>query len=579
MIEIKNGKICIDHSDVVNFGVKEFKRYFKFARMKGMLWEMTATYPNVGKVNELFHTNLIIEEPKDETNITQYLMDIDYQFKREPYKHQLDALAHCGNREHYAYFLEPGLGKTKIAIDDAMILYKKGKLDTVLVVCPISAMSVWENEIKKNTDCNCVSTWPSKPSNMDGMRFYIINHDALVSNFVNDMKHRKKLELATDELTKKNLEEKIEQIRNSMNSGIYVASSFLGSSTRCMMIIDESTCISNWQSLRTQFCTILGNMANYKRILTGDPIPNNPIDLYSQLYWLDPTIVKNRSYYAFRNHFCDMGGYKNKQIVGYKNMDELISICKRHGYRARTDDVLDMPQQNWMVRQINPDDETIKLYNKIIEEDIVTYLDQFDNESMVSVSLVLTQLIKLQQVCGGTLIDDSGVAHTVGKEKLNELMLMLDEWGNKKVLIWHQFREEGRMITDTLKKKKKSVALFNGDLSASERGAMVADFENGSIDYLVIQNDAGHLSITLNKATYAVWYSNHLRPIVRSQSERRNWRIGQGHRVMYYDLLMNGMIDSWIYKRLRRKRNFNATITDARMTKKEIMRALHDEDE
>ena len=101
---------------------------------------------------------------------------------------------------------------------------------------------------------------------------------------------------------------------------------------------------------------------------------------------------------------------------------------------------------------------------------------------------------------------------------------------------------------------------------------MIAGFENGEFDVLVIQNDAGHLGITLNNATYAVFYSNHMRPIVRSQSERRNWRIGRTDPVFYYDLLC-GKIDRWIYDRIKRKREFNATITD-RMTKQEVIDAV-----
>jgi SNF2 family DNA or RNA helicase len=411
----------------------------------------------------------------------------------------------------------------------------------------------------------------------DGLRFYIINHDALVTDIVNETKIKKKLESTKSPEEIDKLTNKLKELKVLKNSGFNVASNFLMSSGKCMMVIDESTCIANWKSLRTQVCTKLGLMSNYRRILTGDPIPNNPIDLYSQLYWLDPESVKNRSYYAFRGHFCDMGGYKNKQIVGYKNMNELTAICEKYGYRVRTEDVLDMPTQNWRIRKITPKQSTIDLYNKIVEEDVISLLNEYGDNVEIDVSMMLTQFVKLQQVCGGTLIDEEKVAHIIGNEKLDELMTMLNEWGNRKVLIWHQFREEGRIIIEALKGKR--ALSFNGDLSAKERGETVKAFEDGKAQYMVIQNDAGHLSITLNSATYAVWYSNHLRPIVRNQSERRNWRIGQKNMVLYYDLLMDGMIDSWVYDRLKRKRNFNANIIDARMTKREIMNALYDKGE
>jgi SNF2 family DNA or RNA helicase len=576
MVTLDKGKIFVDHTDVLKLGVDSFKKLFKFSRMRGMKWEMTATYPNLDAINRIFQTDLKIQEPESTVDVTKFLMDIDYKFKRKPLKFQLEALASCGGRNFYAYFLEPGLGKTKVGIDDSMILHNKGKVDTVLIICPISAMSVWEGEIAKDTDHGIVSSWPDMPPTGTGNRFYIINHDALVSHVVNNIKIMKAIDKSSDSEEIERLIEKANAIERSTTNGFSVAKSFLMSSSKCMIIIDESTSIADWQSLRTQYCTKLGTLADYRRILTGDPIPNNPIDLYSQLYWLDPTTVKNRSYYAFRGHFCDMGGYKNKQIVNYKNTDELTAICNKHGYRIRTDDVLDMPPQNWRIRKVTPTQKTIDLYNKIVEEDLVSILDDFGDEQLIDVSMVLTQFVKLQQVCGGTLIDGNKVPHVVGNEKLTELMAMLDEWGNRQVLVWHQFREEGRTIVNALQKKKKNVALFNGGLSAKERGEMVRSFENKEINQLIIQNDAGHLSITLNSAGYAVWYSNHLRPIVRNQAERRNWRIGRKDPVMYYDLLMDGFIDNWIYERLKRKRNFNASITDGHMTKKEIMSAIYE---
>lgn len=575
-VELKNGKIYIDHPDVLKFGVANFKRCFKFSTMKGMKWSMTATYPNIDAVNRIFNVELAIEEPENKINITKYLMDINYQFKREPFKHQLEALASCGGREFYAYFISPGLGKTKICIDDAMILYKQGKVDTVLVICPISAMSVWESEIIKNSDV-CASSWPNDPPD-GGMRWWVINHDALVSKHVNKIKIVKKLGETEDSEEIKELTAKIKEIDDKTTDGFSVASQFLMSSSKCMAVIDESTCIANFQSLRTEYCTKLGLMTEYRRILTGSPIANNPIDLYSQLYWLDPTTVKNRNFYAFRSHFCDLGGYKNKQIVGYKNLGELTNICKQHGCRIRSEDALDLPKQNWIVREVVLDQKTRDLYNRIVEEDIVPFLDGYGNETVINTALILTQLIKLRQVCGGTLIDDEKNVHIIGTEKLKELLIMLNEWeGIDNVIVWYQFTSEGLMIAEALQKKKKSVALFNGNVPANKRGQIISNFEGGKIDYLLIQTDTGYSSITLNKATYSIIYSNPLRPLIREQLEKRNHRIGQVNPVFYFDLLVKNTIDEWIYKRLRHKLNFNASIIDAGLKKSEIMGAIRGE--
>jgi SNF2 family DNA or RNA helicase len=573
--EIKNGKVYIDHDAVIKFGLAKFKNYFKFVKMKSMKWEITATYPNVEAVNKIFKTKLAIEEKKDTTDVTKFLMDSKHEFKLEPFKHQLEALTKCGSREFYAYFMEPGLGKSKTVIDDAVILYEGGKVDTVLVVCPISAMSVWKREIANNSNA-VISCWPDDPTNDRNLRFYIINHDALVSKAVNRTKTIKKLEETKDKKEIKKLTDKVKKIEGNETDGFSVASKFLMSSSRCMMVIDESSVICNWKSLRTEYCTKLGEMTQYRRILTGSPITNNPIDLYSQLYWLDPTTVRNRSYYAFRNHFCDLGGFKGKQIVGYKNLGELINICKQHGCRIKSEDALTLPKQNWLIREVTLGKDARNLYDKIVEEDIVPLLDDYGNESVINTALILTQMIKLRQVCGGTLIDDDKKAHIVGTEKLDELLITLDEWnGIDNVIIWHQWSAEGKMIEEALKKRKKSAVLFNGSVPSNERGKMISDFEDGKTNYLLVQNDTGYSSITLNKASYSIIYSNPLRPLIREQLEKRNHRIGQLKPVFYFDLLVKNTIDEWIYKRLKKKLTFNASIIDAGLTKSEIMNAVY----
>ena len=66
-----------------------------------------------------------------------------YKFKTEPYEHQKDALKKCWNKEAFAVFAEMGTGKTKIALDNACILYNRGKIDRLLVVAPKGAYMTW----------------------------------------------------------------------------------------------------------------------------------------------------------------------------------------------------------------------------------------------------------------------------------------------------------------------------------------------------------------------------------------------------------------------------------------------------
>ena len=71
---------------------------------------------------------------------------MNYKFKMKPYKHQLTALEKSWNRETYAYFMEMGTGKTKVLIDNAAMLYDKGKIDGLLIVAPKGVIGTWYNQ-------------------------------------------------------------------------------------------------------------------------------------------------------------------------------------------------------------------------------------------------------------------------------------------------------------------------------------------------------------------------------------------------------------------------------------------------
>ena len=69
-----------------------------------------------------------------------------YKFKTQPYKHQLKALEMSWNRETFAYFMEMGTGKTKVLIDNAAMLYDRGKIDGLLIVAPKGVIGTWYNQ-------------------------------------------------------------------------------------------------------------------------------------------------------------------------------------------------------------------------------------------------------------------------------------------------------------------------------------------------------------------------------------------------------------------------------------------------
>ena len=74
-----------------------------------------------------------------------------YNYKTQPFKHQRQALIEGAKDYNFAYFMEMGTGKTKVAIDNAAYLYKDQRIDFAFVIAPNSVYRNWLKEI--NTHC------------------------------------------------------------------------------------------------------------------------------------------------------------------------------------------------------------------------------------------------------------------------------------------------------------------------------------------------------------------------------------------------------------------------------------------
>ena len=157
---------------------------------------------------------------------------MNYKFKTKPYKHQLTALEKSWNRETYAYFMEMGTGKTKVLIDNAAMLYDKGKINGILIIAPKGVVGTWYNQ--------------ELPTHLPN---HIENVSILwQSNITKKQKEKLNMLLATGE----DLHILIMNVEAlSTTKGVEFASKFLNSHNT-LMAIDESTTIKNPKAKRTK---------------------------------------------------------------------------------------------------------------------------------------------------------------------------------------------------------------------------------------------------------------------------------------------------------------------------------------
>ena len=464
---------------------------------------------------------------------------LDFEFKTRPYDHQRKALEDSWAAEYYALFMEMGTGKSKVAIDNIAVLYEAGKIDSAMIVAPKGVYDNWAkgeiethfpDRIEKNVmlwragkskryDTNLVDFITEK---FDGVKMFVINVEAF-----------------------------------SSQKGLDAAKAFLFQNPRNMMIIDESTTIKNRKALRTKNLVALRERALYRRILTGSPITKSPMDLFSQCDFLKDRALGFNSYFAFQARYAQvqrrtMGHRSFQQIVGYQRLEELTNKLDQFSNRVLKEECLDLPDKVYVKRVVPLTNEQTNVYNQMK----LLALAQMDSGELATTASVLTQIMRLQQICCGFLQPDEGDMREIKSNRLDELINLSEEVQGK-AIIWATYTHDIQRIADALRGRfgPEAVATYYGGTPQEERQEIVQRFQNRSdpLRFFVGQPKTGGYGITLTAANTVIYYSNSYDLEIRLQSEDRAHRIGQANKVTYIDLVAPNTIDEKILTALRAK--------------------------
>tara|TARA_R110002012_G_scaffold96710_1_gene232977 strand:- start:263 stop:1705 length:1443 start_codon:yes stop_codon:yes gene_type:complete len=462
-----------------------------------------------------------------------------YKFKTEPYGHQLEALKRSWDQEEYAYFMEMGTGKSKVLVDNIAVLYDRGAINAAVIVAPKGVYKNWsEREIPFHMPDHVlrhVGVWNPAPTKKakaeltklfevtDKLKILIINVEAF-----------------------------------STKKGVTFVEKFL-LTHNALVAVDESTTIKNPKAQRTKSLVKLATQGKYRRILTGFPVTQSPLDLFSQSEFLSPELLGYSSFYTFQNHYAkvinrSMGQRTFRQVVGYQNLEELSDKVNKFSYRVLKKECLDLPDKIYERREVELTSEQRKIYKEIKDYAIA----ELESHEIVSVNSVLTQILRLHQVVCGFVKHDNGVEVEIKNNRLEELLTILEEVQGK-TIIWANYQYDIKRILGKLKDivGSDAVATYYGGTPEDERQPIIDRFQdpNSNLQYLISNTQTGGYGITLHQASNVVYYSNNYDLEKRLQSEDRAHRIGQVNKVTYIDLVSPKTVDEKIVKALRSKLN------------------------
>ena len=472
---------------------------------------------------------------------------LPYPVKANLYKHQIrganmalrafGALDTKTSGGGFGELFEMGCGKTLTTIAVAGALYNLGKIDRVLVVAPTSVCSVWPH------DLNQFATFPWEARVLLG-----------------DKKKRLKALNELENWPFKALRIAVINYESTHREGIFEA---LAAYKPDLIVCDESQRIKNPSAAQSKALHKLGDAAPFRMILSGTPVQNNAVDLYSQYRFLDPAVY-GANFYAFKNRYCIMGGYGQHQIVGYRNMDELVEKEHSVAYRVTKEECLDLPQQTFINRYVQFTDAEQAIYEQLRKSSFL----ELETGENVTATTILTMYLRLMQLTGGFLTaDESTRPKQVNTAKLDALADIVDDYvvdAGKKLVIFARFRAEIAAIENLLRLRKIQYGSIYGDVPMEERGKIVEDFQaNPDTKVFVAQIQTAGLGITLHAASTAVFYSYDYNYANYAQALARIHRIGQRLPVTYIHLVVDGSIDEKILAALENKEDMAKTVVDS----------------
>lgn len=312
------------------------------------------------------------------------------------------------------------------------------------------------------------------------------------------------------------------------------------------IILDESQAIKNPTSNISKAVRELN--ARYRLILTGTPIENSTMDLWSQMSFINPGLLGHQSF--FRKQFQIPIEKQNSEDKSNK-LYSLIKpfIMRRHKSQVAKDlpaKVENIHYSSMTTLQAEMYEETKNMYRNEI-------LSHIESHGMGKSQMILLQgLTKLRLIANHPKMADPEYVGDSGK--LDDMMHMLSNTLSEghKILIFSQFVKHLTIVKELIEVRGLDYCYLDG--STRNRQAQVERFqEDDSVKIFLISMKAGGLGLNLTEADYVFLLDPWWNPAVEAQAIDRAHRIGQKKKVFTYKFITKNTVEEKILELQSRK--------------------------
>jgi SNF2 family DNA or RNA helicase len=469
-----------------------------------------------------------------------------WETRTELMPHQETGVEKLAMSRVFALFMEMGTGKSRTAIELAH--RRARKISRIIWYCPVSLKATIRHEILKHTDCSAADI------------------------YVCDDK-------TTEDTVPKDRLWHIVGIESMSSSPriIHSVAGLMDSAT--MVIVDESTFIKGYASLRSQRITKLSEIAKYRAILTGTPITQGYVDLFSQMNFLSPLILGFKSFFAFAARHITYSERFKDQIVSYSGVKELTTKIEPYVYQVTKAQCLTLPKKLHEDFVCSLSDEQSERYEQAKLDFVDDVLRYESGDGLVGGHAIFRLFGRLQMICCG-FDAKMEAGESLENSRIPLLQSVVGSLPDQHLVIWAKYHRSIDDIALALADDGRDIVRYDGRLLETVRERNLNFWrENGGI--LVATQSLGGHGLDLTKAHTSIFYSSSFKFSERLQAEDRFHRIGQTSPVTYLSLWADSGIDHRIQKALLTKgnalktlRNEIEVIASAKLTKKEAQDRL-----
>jgi SNF2 family DNA or RNA helicase len=458
----------------------------------------------------------------------------------ELWEHQKKTIALAKDLPSFGLLHDAGVGKTRTMIE--ILRYKcakAGKLLRTLVLCPQVVMPNWRAEISKYSKIDPDDVILLKGSGQE--RYELLLNES-------GEERRRKIFVANYE--------------SLLMPNLFEAFNWYGFD---IIIADESHRIKSHTSKRAKYAIKLANKVLHKYILTGTPILQSPLDLFSQFQFLDggKTFAPvGDNFFAFRNtYFINKNANAPSHVTwpewvirpgALNEISEKIGKISTH---VKKSECLDLPNMVRKTIYVELGKDQRKHYEQM-KHSFVTFL----GEKACTAQLAVTKGLRLQQIASGFItLEDGTNVHMKEDPRAKALEDLLEDLvieGKHKTIIWACWKENYVQIKTVLEKMKISYVEVHGEISQKEKQEAIDKFCNDSTTMVFLGNQgAAGIGINLVQASYAIYYSRNFNLEHDIQSEARNYRGGSEIHpcITRIDIVAQNTIDEKVLESLASK--------------------------